>query len=48
MTDTERAIAKFWYRLVYVDKVKSLSDVPAEYRGLVRDYFKALNEGGKK
>ena len=26
----------------------SLDDVPAEYRGLVRDYFKALNEGGKK
>ena len=26
----------------------SLDDVPSEYRGLVRDYFKALNEGGKK
>lgn len=26
----------------------SLDDVPAEYRGLVRDYFKALNEGVKK
>lgn len=38
MTDTERAIAKFWYRLVYVDKVKSLSDVPAEYRKLVDKY----------
>lgn len=25
-----------------------LDDVPAEYRSLVRDYFKALNEGGGK
>jgi type II secretory pathway pseudopilin PulG len=25
-----------------------LADVPAEYRGLVREYFKALNDGGKK
>lgn len=24
------------------------NDVPAEYRSLVRDYFRALNEGGKK
>ena len=29
-------------------EIDSLDDVPAEYRGLVRDYFKALNEGGKK
>lgn len=28
-------------------EIDSLDDVPAEYRGLVRDYFKALNEGGK-
>ena len=26
----------------------ALEDVPEEYRGLVRDYFRALNEGGKK
>ncbi|MGN0854438.1 MAG: hypothetical protein ACI4R9_02830 [Kiritimatiellia bacterium] len=26
----------------------TLDDVPQEYRGLVRDYFEALNEGGKK
>lgn len=25
-----------------------MDDVPAEYRGLVREYFKALNEGGAK
>lgn len=25
-----------------------LDDVPAEYRGLVREYFKALNEGSSK
>lgn len=29
-------------------EVDALDDVPAEYRALVRDYFKALNEGGKK
>ena len=29
-------------------EIDSLDDVPAEYRGLVRDYFKALNEGAKK
>ena len=29
-------------------EIDSLDDVPAEYHGLVRDYFKALNEGGKK
>lgn len=27
---------------------EALDDVPQEYRGLVRDYFEALNEGGKK
>ena len=27
-------------------EVNSLDDVPAEYRGLVRDYFEALNKGG--
>ena len=26
----------------------ALEDVPEEYRGLVRDYFRVLNEGGKK
>ena len=45
MTDTERAIAKFWYRLVYVEKVKSLSDVPTEYRKLLDKYRR---EVGKK
>ena len=29
-------------------EVDSLDDVPAEYRGLVRDYFEALNKGGSK
>ena len=29
-------------------EVGALDDVPAEYRGLVRDYFNALNDGGKK
>ena len=29
-------------------EVDSLDDVPADYRGLVRDYFDALNKGGKK
>ena len=29
-------------------EVDSLDDVPSEYRGLVRDYFNALNNGGKK
>ena len=29
-------------------EVDSLDDVPPEYRGLVREYFKSLNEGDKK
>ena len=29
-------------------EIDTLDDVPAEYRGLVREYFKALNEGARK
>jgi len=38
MTDTERAIAKLFYRLVYVDKLKTVKDVPAEYRKALEEY----------
>lgn len=34
--------------LLAVSLADALDDVPAEYRSLVRDYFKALNEEGGK
>ena len=38
MTDTERAIAKMYYKLVYELKLKTIADVPAEYRALLEQY----------
>ncbi len=38
MTDTERAIAAMYYRLVYELKIKTVADVPAEYRGILEQY----------
>lgn len=38
MTATEAAIAALLYRLVYVRKVKSLDDVPEQYRDLLEEY----------
>ncbi len=38
MTDTERAIAKMYYRLVYELKIKKVKDVPAEYRKILEQY----------
>ena len=43
MTATERAFAKVWYRLVYVNKVKSLADVPDEYRAILEEYVRELD-----
>lgn len=42
MTDTERAIAKLWYRLVYVVKLKTLDDVPPEYRDCLEQYRREI------
>ena len=40
-----------WFRMKSASgsgaEADPMDDVPSEYRGLVRDYFKALNEGGK-
>ena len=41
-----------WFRMKSASgsgaEADPMDDVPSEYRGLVRDYFKALNQGGKK
>lgn len=42
MTATERAIAKLWYKLVYKLKIKSLDDVPEQYRDLLEDYRREI------
>lgn len=44
MTATERAIAALWYRLVYVERVQKLSDVPTEYRAILEQYRKSLGK----
>lgn len=38
MTQTERAIAKLYYRLVYQLKLKTLDDVPEIYRPALEEY----------
>ena len=38
MTDTERAIAKMYYRLVYELKLKTIAEVPPEYRSILAQY----------
>ncbi len=42
MTTTERAIAKFYYRLVYQQKRLALEDVPALYRPLLEEYRREI------
>ena len=42
MTDTERAIAKLWYRLVYVRKLKTLADVPTDYLNILEQYRREI------
>lgn len=41
-----------WFRMKSASgsgaEADPMEDVPSEYRGLVRDYFKALDQGGKK
>lgn len=44
MTDTERAIAKMYYRLVYEQKLKTVKDVPAEYRKILEDYRREIQK----
>ena len=43
MTTTERAIAATYYRLVYVNKVKSLADVPEQYRAILEEYRREMD-----
>lgn len=35
LTPTERAIGELWYRLVYVSNLKTLDEVPQQYRGFL-------------
>ena len=42
MTATEYAIAKVFYRLVYIQKLKTLADVPDEYKGILEEYVREL------
>ena len=43
MTTTERAIAATYYRLVYINKVKTLADVPEQYRAILEEYVRELD-----
>lgn len=43
MTATERALAAMYYRLVYVNKVKSLDDVPDQYRAILEEYRREVD-----
>lgn len=43
MTATEKAIAKNFYRLVYVQKVMKLKDVPDIYKPLLAEYKKEID-----
>jgi len=38
MTDTQRAIAKMYYRLVYEQKVMSVDSVPPMFREILEQY----------
>ena len=38
MTQTERAIAKLYYRLVYERKIMTLDAVPEVYRAVLEEY----------
>ncbi len=35
MTTTDRAIGELWYRLVYELKLKTVADVPEQYREIL-------------
>ena len=43
MTTTERAIAATYYRLVFINKVKTLAEVPDEYKGILEEYVRELD-----
>lgn len=38
MTDTQRAIAKMYYRLVYQQHIMTADQVPAIFRPLLEEY----------
>lgn len=42
MTATEYAFAKLYYRLVYVVKLKTIDDVPPEYRDCLEQYRREI------
>lgn len=43
MTATERAIAAMYYRLIYIQKLKKISDVPEQYRKALEQYRKEMD-----
>lgn len=43
MTTTERALAAMYYRLVFVNKVKTLDDVPEQYRAILEEYRREMD-----
>lgn len=44
MTATERALAKMYYRLVYQLKLKTVADVPPEYREILEEYRREVEK----
>ena len=43
MTNTERAIAAMFYRLVYEQRILTVQDVPEIYRELLEEYRREVN-----
>ena len=43
MTNTERAIAKLYYRLVYVQHIMTFEQVPAAYQPWLEEYLRELD-----
>lgn len=42
MTDTQRAIAKMYYRLVYQQHIMTVEQVPAAYRPWLDEYRREI------
>lgn len=42
MTNTQRAIAKMYYRLVYLQHIMTVEQVPAAYRPWLEDYRREI------
>lgn len=42
MTDTQRAIAKMYYRLVYLQHIMTVEQVPAAYRPWLEEYRREI------